>query len=129
MNIPHSPRRQHIIDTSPAVLCHYAADPAQRPHCTLTATARYGTIPLCPACALQRSTLGKGQIPTPLPATPPMDVLAWITNAQHAAHQANQHLAAAVTRARAQGHTWTHIGNQLGTTRQAAQQRFTIRTS
>jgi len=127
MNTPRDPRRQHIVDTNPAVRCHYAEDLIGRPHCTLTAHVRYGTIPLCRSCAQQRSTLGKGQTPTPLPATAPLDVLAWIADAQDAAHHADQHLIAAITRARGQGHAWTDIGKQLGITRQAAQQRFKTR--
>jgi hypothetical protein len=120
-----TPHRQRLVDTTaPAVRCHYATDPTRRPHCTLTAHARYATIPLCPTCAQQRSTLGKGHTPVPLPATPPLDVLTWITHAQAAVQEADHTLTAAITRARSQGHTWTQIGNQLGTTRQAAQQRL-----
>ena len=126
MNTPRH-RRQPIVDTSPAVRCYYAADLIRRPNCTLTAHARYGSISLCPACALQRFTLGTGQTPTPLPATAPLDVLAWIVDAQRAAHHTDQHFLAAVTRAPGQGHTWTDIGNQLGVTRQAAQQRLKTR--
>lgn len=38
--------------------------------------------------------------------------------------QANQHLRQTVATARTHGVTWTKIGAMLGTTRQAAQERF-----
>jgi hypothetical protein len=116
------PRRQPDPDT--AIRCHYAADPARRPHCTLTAQTLLGATPLCSSCAQARSTLGKGTAPRPLPPGPPLDVLGWITEADTATRQAQRNLAAAITRARTQGHTWTQIAHQLGITRQAAHQRF-----
>ena len=106
------------------VLCHYAAEPARRPHCALTAAIRIGAIGLCAPCAAARSTLGKGIAAVPLPAGPPVDVLAWVTDAHAAAAQAQRQLAAAVTRARIHGHSWTQIAATLGVSRQAAQQRF-----
>jgi hypothetical protein len=113
--------------TSPAtaaVRCHYAGDPARRPHCTLTAEIALGNVTLCGSCARARSTLGKGSTARPLPPGPPLDVLDWVTSAHAAASQARRQLAAAVTRARSQGSSWTQIAARLGITRQAAQQRF-----
>lgn len=125
MNTPANPRqRQHRPDTPTAARCHYADDPAQRPACTLTAEIRFGPIPLCGSCAQARSTVGKGVTPIPLPPGPPVDILSWIADAQADLSQAQRRLAATVTRARTLGHSWTQIGYQLGTTRQAAQQRF-----
>lgn len=118
-----SPRRQRPVD-SPR-LCHYADDPAARPRCMLTATLRYGAVALCPSCNAARSTLGKGQAPVRLPAGPVFDVLGWIASAQQQADAAEATLAAAVTRARQGGATWSVIGAQLGVSRQGAQQRFT----
>jgi hypothetical protein len=118
-----SPRRQQPVDT--AVACYYASDPATRPACTLTATIRLGTIALCPPCNAARSTLGKGQTPIRLPPGPPIDVLGWVATAHQQAKTADATLAAAVTRARQSGASWTAIGTQLGLTRQGAQQRFT----
>jgi hypothetical protein len=115
------PRRQHNPDTT---RCHYAGDPGRRPDCTLTAEVLAGPVPLCGSCAQARSTLGKGTAPRPLPPGPPLDVLNWIAEADAAARQAQHDLAAAVTRARSRGHTWTQIASQLGVTRQAAHQRF-----
>ena len=117
------PRRQLVIDT-PAVRCRYATDPAARPSCQVTAVLRRGAVPLCASCDARRSTLGKGQPAAPLPATPPADMLDWVTTARARLAAAEAELAAAATRARQNGHTWTAIGNRLGITRQAAQQRF-----
>jgi hypothetical protein len=118
-----SPRRQRPVDTPRR--CHYAADPASRPHCTLTATLRYGTLALCPSCHATRSTVGKGQRAVPLPPGPDIDVLAWVATAAEHTNAAEAALAAAVTRARQAGASWAVIGTQLGVSRQGAQQRFT----
>jgi hypothetical protein len=119
-----APQCQDSVDIQGAVRCHYAGDPARRPDCTLTAEVRFGATALCGSCARARSTLGKGIVPAPLPPGPPLDVLAWVTDADAAVRQAQRHLAAAVTRARSQGHSWAQIAGRLGVTRQAAQQRF-----
>ena len=116
--------RQRGPDTPAAVACHYAGDPALRPHCTLTAEIRLGPVALCGSCAAARSTLGKGIIPAALPPGPAIDVLDWVADARAAASQARRDLDAAVTRARSQGRSWTQIAARLGVTRQAAQQRF-----
>ena len=91
--------RQGRPDAITSIRCHYAADPARRPHCTLTAEILLGAIPLCGSCALARSTLGKGGLRA-LPASQALDVLGWITDADAATRQAHRTLAAAVTRAR-----------------------------
>jgi hypothetical protein len=119
-----SRRRQRGPDTPAAVACHYAGDPALRPHCTLTAEIRLGPVTLCGSCAAARSTLGKGIIPAALPPGPAIDVLDWVTDAEASVRQARRDLDAAVTRARTQGRSWTQIAARLGITRQAAQQRF-----
>lgn len=121
-----SPHRQQPVDTRDTVVaCYYAADPARRPSCTLTATLRYGTVALCPSCNTARSTLGKGQTPVRLPAGAVFDVLGWVADAHQQLDTAEATLAAAVTRARQTGASWTVIGDQLGISRQGAQQRFT----
>ncbi|MGH3305137.1 MAG: hypothetical protein ACRDOK_26410 [Streptosporangiaceae bacterium] len=120
---PRGQRQPHIDNTAP-VRCCYADDPARRPRCTLTAEIQLGRTALCGSCARSRSTLGKGTTPVRLPPSPPVDVLGWVNDAHTAVHESQRLLAAAVTRARTQGHTWTQIGNRLGITRQAAQQRF-----
>jgi hypothetical protein len=118
-----SPRRQQTVDTAQA--CCYADDPARRPACTLTATIRLGAVALCASCNAARSTLGKGQTPVPLPPGPVFDVLGWVATAHQQANAAEATLAAAVTRARQGGASWSVIGAQLGISRQGAQQRFT----
>jgi len=122
-----TPRRQRPVDAT--VRCHYATDPARRPDCTLTAVVRYGELALCPSCQARRSTLGKGQPARPLPPAPAIDVLTWVADAHRQAIAADHTLAAAVTRARQSGLSWSAIGTQLGITRQAAQQRFTRASS
>jgi hypothetical protein len=104
--------------------CAYAGDPTARPDCQLSAVVCYGSVALCPSCDRARSTLGKGITPRRLPAGPPLDPLDWINTTERELRAAADLLAAAVTRARQHGHTWTAIGHALGVSRQAAQQRF-----
>ena len=115
-------QRQQSVDS--ALACYYAGDPDARPRCALTATVRLGPVVLCPSCNAARSSLGKGQRPVPLPAGPELDVLGWVATAHHQARGAEANLAAAVTRARQAGASWTAIGAQLGLSRQGAQQHF-----
>src|SRR5674476_984743 len=117
--------RQQPVES--ALACHYAHDPARRPGCTRPATVQYGAVALCASCNAARSTLGKGQTPVPLPAGVVFDVLGWVATAHQQANAAEATLAAAVTRARQGGASWTVIGAQLGVSRQGAQQRFTVR--
>ena len=106
------------------IRCLYAYRTIQRPTCQLIATVAYGTIGLCAPCNDQRSTLGKGQIRRQLPAVAadPLDLL---IDANTQLTTATEQLQSAVTRARQHHATWDEIGRVLGTTRQAAQQRFT----
>jgi hypothetical protein len=126
MLIPAPPprARQRGPDTPNPVRCHYAGDPARRPHCALTAQIALGPVALCGSCAGARSTLGKGTVPAALPPGPAIDVLDWVADADASVRQARADLAAAVTRARSRGRSWTQIAGRLGITRQAAQQRF-----
>ncbi len=110
--------------TPPPARCLYALRPHDRPGCELTATLAYGPIVLCSACDQQRSTLGKGHVARQLPATVDLDPLALLTDAHQQLIAAGQQLDAAVTRARQHHTTWIAIATALGTTRQAAQQRF-----
>jgi hypothetical protein len=104
--------------------CIYALRPADRPGCQIAATVTYGGIELCSACDAQRSTLGKGQAGRRLPATEP-DPIALLADARLHLIDAHEQLQAAVIRARQHHATWASIARVLGTTRQAAQQRFT----
>jgi hypothetical protein len=56
--------------------------------------------------------------------TPALDVLTWLAAAEHDLRAARHALHAAARRARQRGHSWQVIGDQLGISRQAAQQRF-----
>ena len=67
--------------------------------------------------------MGKGQRPRPL-ETPALDVLTWLAAAEHDLRAARHALHAAARRAPQRGHSWQVIGDQLGISRQAAQQRF-----
>ncbi len=109
--------------TAAPARCRYALRPHDRPDCQLTPTVAYGHTALCSSCDRQRSTLGKGHAARRLPDTAanPIDLL--IDAHAHLA-AANEQLAAAVTRARQRHTTWASIATVLGTTRQAAQQRF-----
>src|SRR5664280_449806 len=106
-----------------APLCCYATDPDTRPDCTLTPVVAFGATRLCASCAARRSTMGKGQRPRPL-ETPALDVLTWLAAAEHDLRAARHALHAAARRARQRGHSWQVIGDQLGISRPAAQQRF-----
>ncbi len=103
--------------------CYYALRPQERPGCQLTATVAYGTTTLCSACQRDRSTLGKGQSPRPLPSTTNLDALALLDQAHLEFTRAAGQLPAAIARARQHHATWTAIAAVLGITRQAAQQR------
>ncbi|MEO6886649.1 MAG: hypothetical protein ABI232_10250 [Jatrophihabitantaceae bacterium] len=115
--------RQPSLDISP-IRCRYADRTSERPHCQLTAVVRYGNIALCGDCAQRRSTLGKGHPPRPVPPRGQLDTIQWLATADEQLRKAHAELAAAVQRARTQGHTWTTIGAALHISRQAAQQRF-----
>ena len=104
--------------------CLYAYRPEQRPDCRLAATLAYGTTALCSNCNQQRSTLGKGLVPRRLPVTDP-DPLGLLADAYDQLATATEQLFSAVIRARQHDITWAAIATVLGTTRQAAQQRFT----
>ncbi len=105
--------------------CHYATDPATRPDCAITAAIGYGPTALCRPCDTRRSTLGKGHPSRPLAPAGPIDPLQLIGDAHTELRRAERELAGAVHRARQHRQPWTAIGEQLGITRQAAQQRFT----
>ena len=67
---------------------------------------------------------GRKGIVDNVPETPGRGALEAITVAQGLARSAEEQLAATVARARESGHTWAEIGQILGTSRQAAFQRF-----
>jgi len=104
-----------------ATACYYASRPDQRPACQHLAVVRYGPTALCADCDRRRSAVGKGTAPVPLPdPTALVEVLV----ARQACARAEEALREAVARARGAGQPWSALGNVLGTSRQAAQQRF-----
>ena len=106
------------------IRCLYAYRPADRPACQLIAAVAYGETGLCTPCNERHSTLGKGQAARQLPVREP-DPLDLLADAHTQLATATEQLNSAVIRARQHHATWTAIAAVLGTTRQAAQQRFT----
>ncbi|MBH0781821.1 hypothetical protein [Nocardia bovistercoris] len=60
----------------------------------------------------------------PEPGTPPVPVLAAITATRNLGHLVDDILHTLARQARQEGHTWAELGDLLGTSRQAAYQRF-----
>jgi 2-keto-3-deoxy-L-rhamnonate aldolase RhmA len=102
--------------------CYYddARHRPLRPHCQGIAVVAYGPTPLCATCDAMRSSVGKGTVARPVPAAE----LARLIDAARAAASAEDELAEAARHARHAGASWTQIGDALGITRQAAQQRW-----
>jgi hypothetical protein len=67
-----------------------------------------------------RSAVGKGTVGRPVPGAE----LAAVIDAAHAAAEAERKLGHNVLAARNAGASWAQIGDALGLTRQAAQQRW-----
>jgi len=116
--------RQDVLAAS--LSCYYAqgARPA-RPHCQGVAVGAYGNIALCRACDQIRSAVGRTNAPRPLPAAQLFQLMA----AARTLAQAEHDLAEAVRQARQAGASWTHIGDAVGVSRQAAQQRWTAQSA
>lgn len=116
---PAHPRQQALTG---ALRCFYDAPRhgKQRPDCDGVAVVAYGPTTLCASCDLRRSTVGKGMTPRPVPGAE----LGRLIVAAHAAADANAELARAAHAARHAGASWAQIGDALGLTRQAAQQRW-----
>jgi hypothetical protein len=116
---PADPRQQALTD---ALRCYYddARHRPLRPHCQGVAVVAYGLTRPCASCDAMRSSVGKGTAPRPLPAVE----LAHLIDAAKTAADAHDQLADAARAARHAGATWAQIGDALGLTRQAAQQRW-----
>jgi len=102
--------------------CYYdgAAHHQHRPHCQGVAVVAYGPTLLCATCDLMRSAVGKGIVARPVPGAE----LGALADAAHAAAQADQLLDDTAVAARHAGASWAQIGDAVGLTRQAAQQRW-----
>ncbi|MGH3756022.1 MAG: hypothetical protein ACRDRP_25750 [Pseudonocardiaceae bacterium] len=100
--------------------CHHAGDTVLRPHCEGFATVAYGRVALCDNCDRMRSAVGREHAARRLPGAD-LDRLA---QAVESLRQAERALAGAVRSARDGGASWGQIGDIVGTTRQAAHQRW-----
>jgi hypothetical protein len=107
-----------LLTSGAARACHYAG---ARAGCQVLAAFCYGQLALCPSCDQRRSTAGKGVSPVALPDP---HALLEIAAACGACQLAEAGLRAAVAAARRAGHPWSAVAAILGSTRQAAQQRF-----
>ena len=110
-----------LLTSGVVAACFYVQRPHERPCCEHLGVVRYGPIVLCADCDRRRSAVGKGTAPTQLPDPAALlDVIA----ARDAYRQASLALHQTVRSAKHTGHRWSTLGTILGTTRQAAQQRF-----
>lgn len=113
------PRQQSLTG---GLRCYYddARHRHLRPHCQGVAVVAYGPTRLCASCDTMRSSVGKGTVPRPVPAAE----LGRLIDAAHVAAAAEDQLTRTARAARHAGASWTQIGDALGITRQAAQQRW-----
>jgi hypothetical protein len=100
--------------------CHHAGDTLLRPDCEGVATVAYGGVALCATCDAMRSAVGRDHAARRLPGAE-LDRLACAVESLKEAERA---LARAVGSARRGGASWSQIGDIVGTTRQAAHQRW-----
>jgi hypothetical protein len=114
-----SPRQQELIA---GLVCYYSRNIGNvaRPHCQGVAIVTYGNIALCSMCDKMRSAVGRTNVPRKLPGAE----LTELVEAARALRLAEQRVERAARRARDAGASWSHLGDAIGITRQAAQQRF-----
>ena len=122
----HADAVKEILTSGAATACYYALRPDQRPDCQYLAVVRYGPTALCADCDRRRSAVGKGMAPVALGGPAALSRSWWPDSptARQSRARADEALHDAVARARAAGQPWSAVGAVLGTTRQAAQQRF-----
>jgi hypothetical protein len=113
-----------LLTSGAVTACYYVERPQDRPACKGLGVVRYGPITLCRDCDRRRSAVGKGmdKVRLPDPST-----LLEVLVARESCRQAELALRDAVCTARRAGQPWSAIGAVVGTTRQAAQQRFSDR--
>jgi hypothetical protein len=121
MNIGPTPNPRQETLTG-MLRCHYDTDERRplRPHCQGFAIVAYGDIRLCATCDQMRSAVGRTNIARAVPGAE----LAHLIDAAQAVTRAERQLADAVRAARVAGASWAQIGDAVGLTRQAAQQRW-----
>ena len=112
---------KELLTSGVATECHYVTRPEDRPYCQFLAVVRYNTIALCGECDLRRSAVGKGTAPIRLAdAATLLELMA----RRDTCKRAEAALFEAVSSARRSNQPWSAVGAVLGTSRQAAQQRF-----
>ncbi len=112
--------RQPALTGALACYYHDARHRQLRPHCQGVAVVTYGPTRLCATCDALRSSVGRSNVARPLPGAE----LARLIDAARAVTDADNELTQAARAARAGGASWTQIGDAVGLTRQAAQQRW-----
>ncbi len=103
--------------------CYYSTasrGTVERPHCQRIAVVAFGGIVLCAMCDAMRSAVGRTNVPRKVPGA---ELSALVEDARALA-LAERRLDKAARRARAAGASWGQLGDAIGITRQAAQQRF-----
>ena len=116
-----TPGVKGLLTSGAVTACFYAQRPQDRPCCEGLGVVRYGPTTLCGDCDRRRSAVGKAMTPVRLPD--PAALLEVIAARDACAH-AELALRHTVRSARHAGHAWSAVGTVVGTTRQAAQQRF-----
>jgi hypothetical protein len=116
-----SPRQEALLA---GLNCYYSTGSrevqAERPHCQRIAVVAFGNIVLCAMCDAMRSAVGRTNAPRKVPGAE----LSTLVEDARALALAEQRLDKAARRARAAGASWGQLGDAMGITRQAAQQRF-----
>lgn len=102
--------------------CFYTQEArrAERPHCQSVAVVAYGNIVLCAMCDAMRSAVGRTNLDRKVPGAE----LGELIDAAQALALAEARVTDAARRAREAGASWGQVGDALGVSRQAAQQRF-----
>jgi hypothetical protein len=102
--------------------CYYSngRGAVERPHCQRVGVVAFSGIVLCAMCDAMRSAVGRTNVPRKVPG----DELSALVEDARALALAEQRLDKAARRARAAGASWGQLGDAMGITRQAAQQRF-----
>ncbi len=102
--------------------CYYSAPArrAERPHCDGAGAVAYGSIVLCPSCDKMRSAVGRTGTVRKLPGAELAELMAAATELS----DAEERVVSALRNARGAGASWAQVGDALGISRQAAQQRF-----
>lgn len=113
-----APSRQDIL--TDGLRCYYADGHLDRPHCQRVAVVAYGPIVLCVMCDAMRSAVGRTDAARKVPGAELGDLIEAADELKRADKGVNE----ALQRARRAGASRGQIGDALGITRQAAQQRF-----